>query len=451
MGRAAELGGSLLASKQRRDDKFNEEREKWEKRQALFELVVPAVQTAMVESAKRKDAELLTSDPDVMEVASNFQIAAKNSAELLATEEAIAKSGLSSNEYMYNLHKDNFRARAISELESRPGNEYRAIGDAGPFNSIIEDQTRLLTDALTTDYETALSSVRNIGTEEQRAALLTELTTSVNPRRITGRLIKSARGFFGGKSKEELDAAAIDALSNSSIAENVETFNEFKKAYDESKDIHDAFDMAKLEAPVYDETGMYEISTEIIKYIGTNDRLVTQEIKTKTHRNTGEKIQERGDIENVFYGKEDTADEIDKKALGIMMDDVNIFELMVDIATPEAREVFVTRAKAVNPPLRFMNPRTVAEYEEVQKLAETILNEDPSANLKNEIENATALALMSQLGNTALEITMMMAQFEDDPAEREKHMIKIEEILADNFNFADYFNSLGDTNTGQQD
>ena len=44
-----------------------------------------------------------------------------------------------------------------------------------------------------------------------------------------------------------------------------------------------------------------------------------------------------------------------------------------------------------------------------------------------------------------------MAQFEDDPAEKEKHMIKIEEILADNFNFADYFNSLGDTNTGQQD
>ena len=158
MGKASELGSSLLASKQRRDDSFRKDREKWEKRQAFISLAAPAIQTGMAEYAKRKDTDLLFSNPEVMEVASNFKIAGRNSAELLATEAAIAKAGITPNEYFFNQHKDSFRTRAEAEIESRNDYQTAAIGDKGPFNKLIAEETRSLTDELAADYMTALAS-----------------------------------------------------------------------------------------------------------------------------------------------------------------------------------------------------------------------------------------------------------------------------------------------------
>jgi len=248
MGKASELGSSLLASKQRRDDSFRKDREKWEKRQAFISLAAPAIQTGMAEYAKRKDTDLLFSNPEVMEVASNFKIAGRNSETLAATEAAIALSGKSPEEYHYNLYKDDFRASAIAEIESRNDYQATAIGDAGPFNKLIAAETRSLTDEIADRYKEAITSARNIGSDEDRAALLTDLTTSINPRRISGHIIKRARGLFGRRSQEELDEAAIEALRNSTIAKNVANFNGFIKAYDESKNIYDAFDFAALDA-----------------------------------------------------------------------------------------------------------------------------------------------------------------------------------------------------------
>ena len=248
MSKASELGSSLLASKQRRDDSFRKDREKWEKRQAFISLAAPALTTGLEAYAKRKDTDLLFSNPEVMEVASNFKIAGRNSASLAATEAAIELSGKSPQDYHYNLYKDDFRAAAVAELESRGEAQAGAIGDAGPFNKLIAAETRSLTDEIAEKYMSAITSARTIGSDENRAALLTDLTSSINPKRISGHIIKRARGLFGRRTQEELDEAAIEALRNSTIAENVDRFNEFKEAYDESKNIYAAFDFAALDA-----------------------------------------------------------------------------------------------------------------------------------------------------------------------------------------------------------
>jgi len=440
MGKASELGSSLLASKQRRDDSFRKDREKWEKRQAFISLAAPAIQTGMAEYAKRKDTDLLFSNPEVMEVASNFKIAGRNSETLAATEAAIALSGKSPEEYHYNLYKDDFRASAIAEIESRNDYQATAIGDAGPFNKLIAAETRSLTDEIADRYKEAITSARNIGSDEDRAALLTDLTTSINPRRISGHIIKRARGLFGRRSQEELDEAAIEALRNSTIAENVANFNGFIKAYDESKNIYDAFDFAALDAiPEADLESIERlVSTVFRKQIGVKDRLVIQKVETYENRNTGTTREKVFPPKNFFYGIEESNEEKEAKTLKSMKDDVDIFKMVENYGTPNALNLFVERASADE--LRYMNPSTVAEYNQLQTIAETMFNENPSLYLKDEFENATTLQLMNQLGNTGLTVQTMISQFSDDPDEQLAAELKIEEYLLQFRNFSRSFN-----------
>ena len=107
MSRSAELGSALLAKKQARDDKFRKRQESWEKRQAWTELLLPPIvdagTRAIAESALSKDRELFSSDPDAMSVASSFELANKNTAELLRVKEAIDSSGVSPSDYIYNI------------------------------------------------------------------------------------------------------------------------------------------------------------------------------------------------------------------------------------------------------------------------------------------------------------------------------------------------------------
>ena len=441
MSKASELGSSLLASKQRRDDSFRKDREKWEKRQAFISLAAPALTTGLEAYAKRKDTDLLFSNPEVMEVASNFKIAGRNSAELLATEAAIAKAGITPNEYFFNQHKDSFRARAEAEIESRNDYQTAAIGDKGPFNKLIAEETRSLTDELAADYMTALASSRTIGSDADRAALLSDLTSSINPRRISGHIIKRARGLFGRKSQEELDAAAIEALSNSPIANNVANFNGFKKAYDKSKDIFSAFDMANLKKFTQGELAglLRPVSTDTNYVISSDKRLTTQEVTVKENVNNGEMITSYGDFVTVFNNT-DTADDRAAKALDVLMDNADTLEQMEKFGTPEALEIFV--AEAGNLELSYMNPKTIPEYRQVQALGEEILNRDPQLYIKDEFENVATLELMRMQGTTMLQIETMIAQTSDDPVEVEAALARIDASMLQYVDQARNLNSL---------
>jgi hypothetical protein len=428
MGKASELGSSLLASKQRRDDSFRKDREKWEKRQAFISLAAPALTTGLAAYAKRKDTDLLFSNPEVMEVASNFKIAGRNSATLAATEAAIALSGKSPQDYHFDLYADDFRAAATAELESRGEAQAGAIGDAGPFNKLIAAETRSLTDEMAEKYMSAITSARSIGSDEDRAALLTDLTSSINPKRISGHIIKRARGLFGRRTQEELDEAAIEALRNSTIAENVDRFNEFKEAYDNSKNIVSAFDYAGLERFSDEQlAGVQRTSGTKTEYvINTENVLMKQKITTTINPNTKQVTETLGDLVTI-YDRTDSAEDKEAATLNMMMDNVDIFQQMKTFGTPEARAEFSRQAKAKD--LAFMNPRTITEYLEVQTIAEDILGGNPELYLLNEFQDQTILELIRVQGTTALQIQSMIAQISDDPDEAEAAQLRVDELF----------------------
>ena len=82
-----DLGESLLG-KQRKA------RRKLERRAIIAGAVLPAIQSAIEQSADRKDRELLSTNHSAMEVAANFQIAGKNADELKKLDKQIVLNSM---------------------------------------------------------------------------------------------------------------------------------------------------------------------------------------------------------------------------------------------------------------------------------------------------------------------------------------------------------------------
>lgn len=229
MSRSAELGSALLAKKQARDDKFRKRQESWEKRQAWTELLLPPIvdagTRAIAESALSKDRELFSSDPDAMAVASSFELANKNTSELLRVKESIDSSGVSPSDYIYNIQSGPFLARAEAELQSRDDG-YKAIGEAGPFRATVDKELRILSDEWAEDFKNAMTALQGTGTAEERAARLSEFSRTMNPRRFSDHVFKTAKRVFGRTSKEELNTQAMDDLINSPLVTRTKNFND---------------------------------------------------------------------------------------------------------------------------------------------------------------------------------------------------------------------------------
>tara|TARA_R110002020_G_scaffold135973_4_gene303501 strand:- start:9093 stop:10463 length:1371 start_codon:yes stop_codon:yes gene_type:complete len=421
MSKARELGASLLASKQARDDKFRKRKESWEKRQAWTELLLPPVidagTKAIADNALRKDRELFSSDPNAMAIASSFELANRYGGELLKTKEAIDSFGGTPSDYAYNKYSAPFMARAEAELQARNDGSYRAIGEAGPFRAKVDEELRALSDEWATDFEKAYDALQGTGTPEERAARITELSRTINPNKFSDVLFKRAKSFFGKTSREELDAQAMDALINSPLYQNTTQFNSFKKDFDDNKDLFSSYKMSGLadKLGTISEDGMYEEKTDKIKYVGTDNLLVLQDRTIRIHRNTGEEIVDYGPREIITFDDPNDTHEIrTARAIKALP---NLMELASDELNRDAYGALMKELGANDNIQNYTNVTTMAEYNEFAKLLETKMSE--VTNLKDPAKEALINNFWATAGNRMIEIDALISTLSDDPDERE--------------------------------
>jgi hypothetical protein len=238
MGRASELGGSLLASKQRRDDKYNKDRESYEKKQALFSLIVPP----LVEEANQwiqKD-NIMGFDRNETLIKENRDASAAYAAaqNWMTIDKEIQEQGGSAFNYYANLNRPEAERRAAEELNVAGKPE--AIGDYGGYQSQI---TKIVEDWATeqaSTYETAMEHLRKIGTPEEYESIVALARSDARPDDIFGTLFQKARNYVTGTTKEERDEKAIQAIANSALGQNVDAFNEFQEEYKRTRDVSKA-------------------------------------------------------------------------------------------------------------------------------------------------------------------------------------------------------------------
>ena len=417
-----DLGESLLG-KQRKA------RRKLERRAIIEGAVLPAIQSAIEQSADRKDRELLSTNPSAMEVAANFQIAGKNADELNRINEEIIKSNKSDSDYFYGSMYDPFKARAEIELERR--GDYDLVGDAGPFNAMIDTEVRKLANQQAKEFREAFDAIQTIGTEEERAQVLSEMNTSVNPRRISGIIGRWARTTFGNTTQEDLERQAIEELSKSPVSKNTIKFNQFKKEYDETKDLLSSIDMSGLKVPEYDANNLSFVETVTENRVSTEGTLVTETFEVSTNRNTGKETKTMIDREIIDIKPEDTEEEITANFFKVAVD---LFDLASDTLNSDALRAFSERAKAQN--IKYTNPRSIEEYNKLQTILEDVLVLENA--IKDPSKESIANSLVSQIGTQGLALENLILSLSDDPDERAAAQNRILQIFNNQIDFRDF-------------
>lgn len=433
MSKARELGASLLSSKQARDDKFRKRQESFQKRQAWTELLLPPVidagTRAIAENALKKDRELFSSDPNAMAIASSFELANRYGGEILKTKEAIDSFGGTPSDYAYNKYAAPFMAGAERELQLR--GDYDLIGDAGPFKASVDKQLRILSDEWAADFNKAFDALQGTGTPEERAARISELSKTINPNKFSDVIFKKIKSVFGKTSKEELDAQAMDDLMNSPLYKNTSNFNEFKKEFDETKDIFSSYEMANLELGNFDPENLSFTETVTENRVSTEGTLVTETFTVSTNRNTGKETKTMTDRQIIDIRPEDTEEEITANFFKVSVD---LFDLASDTLNSDALRAFSERAKAKK--IQYTNPRSIEEYNKLQKILEEVIVLENA--IKDPSKEAIANSLVTQIGVEGLALENLILSLSDDADERTAAQNRILQIFNNQLDFRDF-------------
>ena len=461
MSKATELGSSLLSQKRARDDRFRNRQESFQKRRAWTELLLPPVidagTRAIAESALSKDREMFATDPNAMAAASTFELANKNAEEVLRIKKAIDATGGTASEYIYNQQYPSFLARAEAELQSRNDGSYKLIGEVGPFKASVQKELQELSSLWGARFDEAYNALQGTGTAEERAARLSELSNTVNPKRFGDLVFQKARSAFGGRSREELEDKAMQDLMNSPLYKNNNKFNTLADVFNKERNLISAYDMSGLteedlggEDFKTDDDRMFIIEPEMIKYIGTDGLLVLQKKTTKTHRNTGE-------VEVTFGAKEVTTFE-DPNETPEMRVAATIKALpdLLDMANQQLnRDAYGALMKeAGEDNIKFTNFRSVAEYNAFGELLKNKMVENK--NLRDPAKEAAINAFWARASTTFVEIDAIIATMSDDPNEKTEAVTRLNENLAEMFKLQNAFSGsvrsfMSNTDTGNSD
>ena len=230
MGKAAELGSSLLASKQRRDDKYNKEQESYEKRQALFSLIVPPL-VKEASSWIQKD---------------NIRSFDKNESLIKEIDKEVQEQGGSAFNYYANLNRPEAERRAAEAMRTADMNIY--VGKHGPYQEQITELVDGWAQTQADTYEEAMGHLRKIGTPAEYESIVALARSDARSDDIFGTLFQKAKNYVTGTTKEEVDNRAIQAIANSPLGRNVDLFNVFQAEYKKNGDVMKGKNFAEVAA-----------------------------------------------------------------------------------------------------------------------------------------------------------------------------------------------------------
>tara|TARA_R110002074_G_scaffold49806_1_gene127209 strand:- start:8816 stop:10237 length:1422 start_codon:yes stop_codon:yes gene_type:complete len=240
MGKAAELGSSLLASKQRRDDKYNKEQESYEKRQALFSLIVPPLVKEASSWIQKDNIRSFDKNESLIKENRDSSMAYAAAQNWMTIDKEVQEQGGSAFNYYANLNRPEAERRAAEAMRTADMNIY--VGKHGPYQQQITELVDGWAQTQADTYEEAMGHLRKIGTPAEYESIVALARSDARSDDIFGTLFQKAKNYVTGTTKEEVDNRAIQAIANSPLARNVDLFNVFQAEYKENGDVMKAHD-----------------------------------------------------------------------------------------------------------------------------------------------------------------------------------------------------------------
>lgn len=185
--------------------------------------------------------------------------------------------------------------RPVFEEQAKAEIDFGSVGDAGQYNALINSKVRELAAQEAERHNNAAKLIGKLGTEEEFDARVALVAKSARPTSLFDIGYKTIKRTFSGKSQDQLDAEAIDALQNSKAALAAEELLAFQERYKETGSLVQSYDYAKLKGELeskQDKDTLISTSTRDKVEVREN-KVFSYTVETKTNRNTGEVISEK--------------------------------------------------------------------------------------------------------------------------------------------------------------
>jgi hypothetical protein len=413
-----QYGESILAGVRSRQAEDRKRREKDALKSALTGLGVTIGYKVGNQVLANNMSNFLNNE-EVFAAKAQYKSALNNQASLFGLQKQIDSSGMSATDFFADSMRPQFEARAKEIVP------FERVGPAGAYDEMVTAEVRKMAEQQAAAYEKALGAANNLGSEEDFQNMVALNAKEARATNLLDAATRSVGRFFTGRSAQDVEEDALNAITNGRMAQNAEKLNVFMEEYNRTKDLQGSYDFANLVVPEPAEEERFLESTKV-EYVELGDNIYKRETVQRTDRNTGEvKTEQKKPVLAVEF---EDAEETKSAAVKSLMSTFNYGTNARDELTTPAFAQFVRDAKALN-----INPEQPKTVEEYQQLAELYNARTVDKNNLRDPERADRIAqYQSVLAGEAVKLESfinLISTMDEDPEKRQDAIVKIATIL----------------------
>ena len=412
-----QYGESILAGVRSRQEQDRKRREKEQLQAALTGLGVTIGYKVGNQVLANNMSNFLNNE-EVFAAKAQYKAALNNQASLFGLQKQIDSSGMSATDFFADKMRPQFEARAKEIVP------FDRVGPAGAYDEMVTAEVRKMAEQQAAAYSKALEAANNLGSEEDFANMIALNAKEAKATNILDAATRTVGRFFTGRSAQDVEEDALNAITNGRMSNNAEKLNIFMEEYNRTKDLQGSYDFANLVVPEPTEEERF-LESRKIEYVELGDNIYKRETIERKDRNTGEiKIEQKEPkLADEFEDEEQT----EAAAVKGLMSTFNYGTNARDELTTPAYAEFVRQARdpevtGMKEPINPEQPRTLEEY---RKLAEIYngLTTDKN-NLRDAFRQEQVINFQELLLNDAVDIQAFLAIMKTGTKEEKDEAIR---------------------------
>jgi hypothetical protein len=355
---------------------------------------------------------------DVFAAKAQYKSALSNQASIYGLQKEIENSGMSSTDFFADRMRPQFEARAKEVVP------FDRVGPAGAYDEMVTAEVRKMAEQQAAAYEKALGAASNLGSQEDFDNMLALNAKDARATNLLDAATRSVGRFFTGRSAQDVEEDALNAITNGRMAQNAEKLNVFMEEYKRTKDLQGSYDFANLVVPEPAEEERFLESTKV-EYVELGDNIYKRETVQRTDRNTGEVKTEQK--KPVLATELQNNEETESAAVKSLMSTFNYGTNARDELTTPAFAEFVRQARdpkvtGQKEPINPEQPRSIAEYRKLAEIYNGLTVE--KNNLRDAFRQEQVINFQELLLNDAVDIQAFLAIMKQGTPEEKDEAIR---------------------------
>jgi len=412
-----QFGESILAGVRSRQEKDRKRREKEQLQAALTGLGVTIGYKVGNQVLANNMSNFLNNE-DVFAAKAQYKSALSNQASIYGLQKEIENSGMSSTDFFADRMRPQFEARAKEVVP------FDRVGPAGAYDEMVTAEVRKMAEQQAAAYEKALGAASNLGSQEDFDNMLALNAKDARATNLLDAATRSVGRFFTGRSAQDVEEDALNAITNGRMAQNAEKLNVFMEEYKRTKDLQGSYDFANLVVPEPSEEERFLESTKV-EYVELGDNIYKRETVQRTDRNTGEVKTEQK--KPVLATELQNNEETESAAVKSLMSTFNYGTNARDELTTPAFAEFVRQARdpkvtGQKEPINPEQPRSIAEYRKLAEIYNGLTVE--KNNLRDAFRQEQVINFQELLLNDAVDIQAFLAIMKQGTPEEKDEAIR---------------------------